>query len=204
MESHASSMHELPPRNDFWKWLPVSLHVGHHSVPLLDLCLSTLHSSDAARCGDRLGQYGSEVKGLLGDDNGELPYCYVVHLLRPVPCAQVLEPFHLEGAGNTKRRTSWAICQAFQVSSKKRRGAETGDIASGVASTSLIELTIAELANDASWRWIIIAHGFTIVWASSTTSISTCCSSTVWWLFSSLWSLCQRQCGELLRSLLLS
>lgn len=122
----------------------------------------------------------------------------------PVPCAQVLEPFHLEGAGNTKRRTSWAICQAFQVSSKKRRGAETGDIASGVASTSLIELTIAELANDASWRWIIIAHGCTIVWASSTTSISTCCSSTVWWLFSSLWSLCQRQCGELLRSLLLS
>lgn len=60
-----------------------SLHVGHHSVPLLDLCLSALHSSDAARCGDRLGQYGSEVKGLLGDDNSELPYCYVVRLLRP-------------------------------------------------------------------------------------------------------------------------
>lgn len=52
MESHASSMHELPPRNDFWKWLPVLYmwgtilflyltYVFQHCIPRMQLDVET-------------------------------------------------------------------------------------------------------------------------------------------------------------------
>jgi len=41
------------------------------------------------------------------------------------------------------------MCQLFPASSKRRRGVETGDTASGAANTSLTALTIAELASGA-------------------------------------------------------
>ena len=116
----------------------------------------------------------------------------------PEPCAQALGRSLLEtGTGTIKLRTCWATCRVYPASSKRRRGVERGDIASGAANTSLTGLTIAGLASDASWRWITTVHGCTTASASSTTSISTFCFSTAWSLFSLSLSPWQRRCREL-------
>ena len=60
-----------------------SLHVGHHLVPLLHLCLSALHPATTAGCGARPGEWSHQGLWAYGDAGGEWHHCHALHLLCP-------------------------------------------------------------------------------------------------------------------------